>query len=101
MVRTVFAIAMMLILSANARAERLNCATMIALGSQSVSPTVIIRMRLEIGLQWSRATGEPLADGNFDKIIFACVEKPSASIQHVIQTVITPVPGTQIAACAR
>jgi hypothetical protein len=101
MMKAVVVIGMMLLFSAGARADRLNCATMIALGNQSAPRPVIVRMRLEIGLRWSRATGEPLEDANLDKILFACVDNPSSSIQDVVQTLITPKPDTGTSACSR
>jgi hypothetical protein len=101
MVRAVFAIGMMLLVSTNARADRLYCATMIALGKQSVPKPLIVRMRLEIGLQWTRMTGEPLEDAKLDEIIFACVDNPSSSIQAVIQTLAAPKPGIEATVCSR
>jgi hypothetical protein len=88
MVKAAFAAAMFLMFSANARADRLYCATMIALGRPSTPHPVIVRLRLEIGLQWSRATGETLEDADLDKVIVACVDNPSATTQNVIQTIV-------------
>jgi hypothetical protein len=52
-------------------------------------------------LRWSRATGEPLEDANLDKILFACVDNPSSSIQDVVQALITPKLDTGTSACSR
>src|ERR1700733_3345294 len=88
MVKAAFAAAMLLMFSRNARADRLYCATMIALGKPSTPHPVIVRLRLEIGLQWSRATGETLEGADLDKVIVACVDNPSATIQNVVQTIV-------------
>jgi hypothetical protein len=88
MVKAAVAAAMLLIFSANARADQLYCATMIALGRPSTPHPVIVRMRLEIGLQWSRVTGMPLEDADLDEVIVNCVDDPSATIQNVVQTMV-------------
>ena len=56
---------------------------MIALGRPSTPPQVIVRLRLEIGLHWTRATGEALESADLDKIIIACVDNPSATIKLI------------------
>jgi hypothetical protein len=88
MVKAAFAAAMLLMLSANARADGLYCATMIALGRPSIPHPVIVRLRLEVGLHWTRATGEALEDADLNKIIIACVDNPSATIKNVVQTIV-------------
>jgi hypothetical protein len=88
MVKAAFAAAMLLMLSANARADGLYCATMIALGRPSTQHPVIVRLRLEVGLHWTRAIGEALEDADLDKIIIACVDNPSATIKNVVQTIV-------------
>jgi hypothetical protein len=91
MVKAAFAAAMLLMSSANARADRLYCATMIALGKPSTPYPLIVRLRLEIGLQWSRATSETLEGADLDKVIIACVDNPSArsaTIQNVVQAIV-------------
>jgi hypothetical protein len=101
MVKAVFAFGIMLLVCANARADGLYCATMIALGKQSVPKPLIVRMRLEIGLQWTRTTGGPLEAAEMDEIIFACVDNPASSIQAVIQSLATAKPGTEASVCSR
>jgi hypothetical protein len=89
MVKAAFAFAMFLMMfSANARADRLYCATMIALGTPTTPHPVIVRLRLEIGLQWTRTTGETLEEADLDKVIVACVDNPSATIQNVVQAMV-------------
>lgn len=90
MVKAAFTIGIMLMLSANAWADNLFCATMIAVGKPSTPRPMIIRMRLEIGVQWSRVTGEALEYADLDRIIVACVDDPSASIKHVVRTLTAP-----------
>jgi hypothetical protein len=101
MAKAVFAIAMILLFGNAAWADSLSCASMLSLGSQSAPRPLIVRMRLEIGLQWSRATGKPLANEDFDQIIVACVDDPSSSIQDVVQTLLTPKPVIASTACSR
>jgi hypothetical protein len=86
--KVAFAAAMLLMFSANARADRLYCATMIALGKPSTPYPLIVRLRLEIGLQWSRETDETLEGADLDKVIVACVDNSSATIQNVVQTIV-------------